>query len=257
MARGTDRAKCGDSFQIRDLSFVERSFKFKYFSIEDDRSTMKVGTDAVLLGAWAKVDSATRILDVGTGSGVIALMMAQRSGFDAHVEGVEPDVGSAMQAKENVERSPWPDKVTIHNNPIQEFHPTSRYDLIVTNPPFFRRSLLPSTQTRQMARHTETLSFDDLLMAVKRLLSADGTFASVLPVAEGNQFREEAERYGLVCHRSMAFFSRKGKPQERWCMEFAFSGTRKAVVSETVVLYEDGEHWTDRYAELTREFYLR
>lgn len=218
---------------------------------------MKVGTDAVLLGAWANVDGARSILDIGTGSGVIALMMAQRAEFGVKVDAVEPDTGSAIQANENVEGSPWPDKVTIHQTSIQEFQPTGRYDLIVSNPPFFRRSLLPPTQSRQAARHTETLSFEDLLISVKRLLNPNGTFALVLPVVEGNQFREEAIRHGLACYRSMAFYSRKGKPQERWCMEFTFQGKKEEMGLETVVLYENGDQWTEGYLELTREFYLQ
>lgn len=246
-----------------DLSFVERSFKFKFFHIGDDRSTMKVGTDAVLLGAWVNVKGVRRVLDVGTGSGVIALMMAQRTEFGARVDAVEPDAGSAIQAGENVESSPWPDKVTIHRRSIQEFQTegkSGRYDLIVSNPPFFRRSLLPPTQARQTARHTETLSFEDLLTSVKRLLDENGTFAAVLPVAEGNQFREEAARYGLRCHRAMAFYSRKGKAQERWCMEFSMTGKDKAFdeeTAETLILYGEGDKWSPEYSKLTEEFYLQ
>jgi tRNA1Val (adenine37-N6)-methyltransferase len=184
------------------------------------------------------------------------MMMAQRSGFGAHIDAVEPDSGSVTQAGDNVERSPWPDKVTVYNSSIQEFHSTAPYDLIVTNPPFFRRSLLPPTQGRQVARHAETLTFDDLLTSVKRLLDEKGTFAVVLPVAEGNDFRSQADRYGLVCHRSMAFYSRKEKPQERWLMEFSFKGKRKETGSEVVVLYEEGDRWSERYSKLTKEFYL-
>lgn len=242
--------------QIVDLPFVDRSFSFRYFQVEDGRSTMKVGTDAVLLGAWVKVAGAQAILDIGTGSGVIALMMAQRSDFSAHIDAVEPDRASAMQANQNVGASPWPDKVAVHNTSIQEFHPGRLYDLIVTNPPFFRRSLLPPAPGRKVARHAETLSFDDLLGAVKRLLDVNGTFAVVLPVTEGNQFREEAGRAGFHCHRSMAFYSRPGKPQERWCLEFSFMGKRTGSHQETIVLYDEGEKWSAGYTKLTGEFYL-
>lgn len=217
---------------------------------------MKVGTDAVLLGAWVNVGNAKKILDVGTGSGVIALMMAQRSGFDAYIDAVEPDGASAIQANENVEGSPWPDKITIHNTTIQGFDPHRLYDLIVTNPPFFTRSLLPPAPGRQTARHDETLSFDDLFDSVRRLLDADGTFAVVLPVTEGNMFREQADRFGLACHRSMAFYSRKGKPQERWCMEFSRKGKKKELEPEPMILYEEGEKWSEGYTTLTGEFYL-
>lgn len=218
---------------------------------------MKVGTDAVLLGAWVDVGGAKKILDVGTGSGVIALMMAQRSEFVARVDAVEPDSGSALEARGNVEGSPWPDKIKIHNTPVQEFHSEDKYDLIVSNPPFFTGSLLPPKEGRKIARHRETLTFDELLTAVKRLLDERGTFAVVLPVAEGNLFREQAGRYGLVCHRSMAFYSRKGKSPERWLMEFSFEGRRKKTEPEMLVLYEKDEQWSDPYIALTKEFYVR
>ncbi|HMJ68701.1 MAG TPA: methyltransferase [Cyclobacteriaceae bacterium] len=236
---------------------METSFEFKHFAIEHYRATMKVGTDAVLLGAWVDVGNAKAILDVGTGSGVIALMMAQRSGVASHIDAVEPHGASAMQAIENVNKSPWPEKVQVHPTSIQKFQSEVLYDLIVSNPPYFNNSLLPPTQDRQVARHTETLTFDDLLVAVKRLLDPNGAFAVVLPVNEGNLFREQAGQYGLSCHRSMAFYSRKEKQQERWLMEFSFAGKQKEVNSEKVILYEDGDQWTERYAALMREFYLR
>jgi tRNA1Val (adenine37-N6)-methyltransferase len=236
---------------------METSFKFKRFVVDHDRATMKVGTDAVLLGAWVDVGNAKAILDIGTGCGVIALMMAQRSGVASRIDAVESHGASAMQAIENVNKSPWPAKVQVKPGSIQKFHSEVLYDLIISNPPYFNNSLLPPTQDRQVARHTETLTFDDLLAAVKRLLDPNGSFAVVLPVNEGNQFREQAAQYELSCHRSMAFYSRKEKQQERWLMEFSFTGKRNEVSSETVALYEDGDQWTERYATLMREFYLR
>jgi tRNA1Val (adenine37-N6)-methyltransferase len=218
---------------------------------------MKVGTDAVLLGAWVTVGDAKAILDIGAGSGVIALMMAQRSGVASKVDAVEPHGSSAMQAILNVSNSPWPQKVQVHPVTVQKFNSEVLYDLVVSNPPFFNDSLLPPAQGRQAARHTETLSFDDLLMSVKRLLDPRGIFAIVLPVNEGNLFRELAAKYGLSCHRSMAFYSRKEKPQERWLMEFSITGNRQKLEEETLVLYEENDKWNDKYLSLTKEFYLK
>jgi tRNA1Val (adenine37-N6)-methyltransferase len=110
---------------------METSFRFKEFAIAHDRAAMKVGTDAVLLGAWVNVGDAKTILDIGAGSGVIALMMAQRSGVASRIDAVEPHGASAIQAIENVNTSPWPGKVQVHPNSIQKFHPETRYDLIV------------------------------------------------------------------------------------------------------------------------------
>jgi tRNA1Val (adenine37-N6)-methyltransferase len=236
---------------------------------------MKVGTDAVLIGAWANVENAKRILEIGTGSGVIALMMAQRSSADATIDALEPEPSSAAEAGENVARSPWAQKVTVQQCAVQEFISPTRYDLIITNPPFFNKSQLPPKPTRINARHTETLSYDDLLTAVARLLTEDGTLAIILPTVEGNEFRQLAVNYGLQCHRSTAFFSRVGKVQERWLMEFSRARTLEGslvltparpelsvggdgteVVASRLVLHGEGESWSEQYKELTKEFYL-
>jgi tRNA1Val (adenine37-N6)-methyltransferase len=205
---------------------------------------MKVGTDAVLLGAWADVGDAKTILDIGTGSGVIALMLAQRS--NAMVDAVEPDPGSAKQAAENFVGSPWKDRLRVFNKRIQEFQ-TNDYDLIVSNPPFFSNSLLPPKASRQSARHTQTLSFDDLLSAAR-----NRKLAIVLPTVEGNLFQEKATGYGLHCNRRLAFFSRPYKQQERWLLEF--SQKRTEVTNETLVLYDEEDKWSKDYVTLVKEF---
>lgn len=211
---------------------------------------MKVGTDAVFLGSWVNIDDAKNILDIGTGCGVIALMLAQRAA-DAMIDAVETDNNSAQQAAENFNASDFAARLHTFNCRIQDHE--GSYDLIVSNPPFFSKSLLPPTAHRQTARHTETLSFEDLLGAVRRLLKKNGRFAVVLPVAEGNSFHALATRFGLYCNRSLAFFSREGKPQERWLFEFA--AERKMPVEEKLVLY-GGAEWSEGYRKLTAEFYL-
>ncbi len=205
---------------------------------------MKVGTDAVLLGAWANVNQAKSILDIGTGSGVIALMLAQRS--HAMIDAVEPDKNSAEQAAANFKSSPWSDRLRVYNQRIQDFQ-HSHYDLIVSNPPFFSNSLLPPKATRQTARHTETLSFDDLILAAK-----NSRLAIILPTAEGNLFREKARDHGFHCNRSLAFYSRKNKPQERWLMEFSRNETE--IATEILLLYKEKDTWTEEYAALVKDF---
>lgn len=211
---------------------------------------MKVGTDAVLLGSWADVSGAKNILDIGTGCGVIALMLAQRAG-NALIDAVEADSSSSEQAAENFNASDFAPRLHSFNRRIQDHE--GAYDLIVSNPPFFSKSLLPPAPQRQSARHTETLSFDDLLEAVGRLLKTGGRFAVILPVTEGNSFRSLATRFGFYCNRSLAFFSREGKPQERWLLEFA--AERETPVNEKLVLY-GGDAWSEEYRKLTAEFYL-
>ncbi len=207
-------------------------------------STMKVGTDAVLLGAWVNVGNAKTILDIGTGCGVIALMLAQRSA--ARIDAVEPDGNSVMEAQKNFNNSRWSDRLSIHHTSIQAYQHLP-YDLIVSNPPFFSNSLLPPKATRQVARHTGTLSFDDLLHATK-----GGRLAIILPTAEGNLFRKKARDHGLYCNRSLAFYSRRNKPQERWLMEFSSKETEESM--ENLILYEENDRWTAVYADLVKDF---
>src|SRR5258708_26636997 len=174
-----------------------RIFQFKRFSISDDHCAMKVGTDAVLLGAWVSIDGARRILDVGTGCGVIALMLAQRTNDDVAIDAVEIEVADAHQAGENISKSPWPEKVVVHQKAIQELDIGERFDLIVSNPPYFINSPLPPAPPRAQARHAKSLTSEDLIDQSLRLLRPSGTLAVVLPFAEGNKFRQQAEAKGV------------------------------------------------------------
>lgn len=230
-------------------------FHFKKFSISHDDSTHKVGTDGVLLGAWVNVEGAKEILDIGTGSGVIALMLAQRTEDHVRIDAVELQQSDAIQAEKNVKNSPWPTKVNVVNSSIQQFHPEKQFDLIVSNPPFFINSWLPPDANRSKARHSNELSFEDLLKAATRLLSAAGRFAVVLPFTEGNQFITLATSFGLHANRQMTFRSRKEKPIERLLIEF--SRTKSELNTEELLLYKIKEEWTDEYRLLTKEFYLK
>ena len=230
-------------------------FHFKRFSISHDRSTHKVGTDGVLLGAWVNVDRAHSILDIGTGSGVIALMLAQRTGSHVTIEAVELQEGDAGQARENVKASPWPEKVTIVHTPVQNFHPAKQFDLIVSNPPYFVNSWLPPDENRSRARHSKDLSFAELLGAVTRLLKPEGRFGVVLPFTEGNEFIRLAETFAFHPVRKMTFQSRQNKPVERLLVEF--SRIRGDIQIEELLLYKRNEEWTEEYKSLTRDFYLK
>ena len=228
-------------------------FTFKQFIVHHDQCAMKVGTDAVLLGAWASVAGAKTILDIGTGSGILALMLAQRTPSNTRIDAVEIAHPDFLQATKNVLRSPWPKKITVHRAPIQLYQTDTKYDQIVCNPPYFIDSLLPPSPSRKQARHTGSLSSRDLLAAVKRLLSNDGTFSVILPTVEGIHFQSLGEEFGLYTTRQLAFFPRKQKPQERWLMEFSFE--EKVHETETLVLYSQGNEWSDEYKFLTRDYY--
>ncbi|HYC85782.1 MAG TPA: methyltransferase [Chryseosolibacter sp.] len=231
-----------------------RDFRFKRFTVSQNRATHKVGTDGVLLGTWVRVQHAKRVLDIGTGSGVIALILAQRSPDTTTIDGIEVQQGDFDQAMVNFNNSPWNTRLRAIHLPVQEFSPPSKYDLIVSNPPYFRKSHLPPDPARTIVRHDERLSLDELVDAAGRLLCTDGVFAVILPVAEGREFQNLARDRNLHCIRECAFRARPGKPVERLLMEFSFQPT--PLVRGELVLYSHGEAWTDEYWSLTGEFYL-
>jgi tRNA1Val (adenine37-N6)-methyltransferase len=230
------------------------SFKFKKFSVKHDRCAHKVGTDGVLLGAWVDVTDAHRILDIGTGSGVIALLLAQRASPDAHIDAIDISPDDCEQAKENVASSPWPQKVIIQNIALQKFE-SEPYDLIVSNPPFFIDSAKPPIEGRVRARHTESLPPEELLIHCKRLLSTEGKLCLILPVVEAQNFIAVSMSLGWHCTRSCEFRARTNKPIERILFQLQFQ--KHEVQNESLLLYEHDEVWTTAYKNLTRDFYLK
>lgn len=229
-------------------------FHFKHFSVRHDRCSMKVGTDGVLLGAWANIDRAKYILDIGTGSGVIALMLAQRSHADVFIDAVELDSPAASQAKENALASPWRHKISVHHTSLQQFESLHAFDAIVTNPPYFTNSQRPPDTRRIQTRHTVTLDHQSLLHYSKTLLAPDGKFSVILPFVEGNAFTASARQEGLHCTRLFSFRTRPEKPIERWLMEFSRRPSEKE--EGEILLYQEGLEWSESYRKLTRDFYL-
>ena len=230
-------------------------FKFKQFTIHHDRCSMKVGTDAVLLGAWVNVLNAKNILEVGTGSGVISLMLAQRTLPDAKIDAIEIDDDDARQAQENIARSLWREKIKVHHQRLQTFISPNAFDLILSNPPYFINSQLPPSSKRSQARHTGSLSYSELINSAAKLLNTSGRLAVVLPFEEGKQFQIVAKENNFHVARQLAFFSRQGKPQERWLFEFSF--TPQVLITESLILHGNGETWSTDYKRLTKDFYLK
>jgi tRNA1Val (adenine37-N6)-methyltransferase len=242
-----------DQKEIGRESLKNVSFQFKQFSIDDDQCAMKIGTDGVLLGAWVNVEGSKKILDIGTGSGLIALMLAQRTIADAKIDAVEIGDGEFFQAKGNILKSPWPEKIMIHHTAIQNFRSDRKYDLVVSNPPFFSNSLPPPSDQRKAARHTPSLSHEDLLVSAMQLIKDEGRFAVILPVKEGNRFIALAQFKGFYCIRQLAFFAREEKPQERWLFEF--SRTAQPVKTEKLTLFSQ-QGWSEHYKKLVFDFYI-
>jgi tRNA1Val (adenine37-N6)-methyltransferase len=230
-------------------------FHFKKFSVRHDRSGMKVGTDGALLGAWTDVRQATQILDIGTGTGVIALMLAQRASESVTIDAVEIDDQAYADAQENIAASPWHDRIHLHHSAIQDLHTTTRFDLIISNPPYFQKSYKPPLPQRITARHTQQLTFDEILLIAEKLLATNGRLNLILPFTEGSQFIDLANHKGFHCTRKWIFRTRPNKPVERLLLEFRWD--KKPLDEGEILLYNSGEEWSVGYKELMREFYLK
>ena len=226
------------------------SFRFKQFFIEDSKCAMKVGTDGVLLGAWAPIgvrsqESGIRILDVGTGSGLIARMLMQRCP-EAEVEGIDIDEAAVEQAREN--------GVRAYCSALQEWQGT--YDLIVSNPPYFQNSLKNPDTGRMTARHTDTLSYTDLIHHCARLLKEDGQLALILPADAETEVRGLAAAERLSLTHVTHVYSKEGKPAKRVLLAFSHQLSVISPIADTLVLENEIGGRSAAYSELCKEFYL-
>lgn len=228
------------------------NFRFKQFEIEQDRCAMKVGTDGVLLGAWAQ--GGRRILDIGSGTGLISLMMAQRFP-EAEVVGIDMDADACGQARENVMASPFRDRVEIECCRLQDFGGAGTFDAIVSNPPFFVDSMKNPDSKRTMARHTDSLPFRDLFAGVKRLLSDDGIFSAIVPVEVVGQFVAESCILGFYLIRKCGVKTVERKQPKRFMLSFAKH--RISPYEEHVETMMDSHgNRSEWYRKITEEFYL-
>jgi tRNA1Val (adenine37-N6)-methyltransferase len=233
-------------------------FQFKQFTIQQDQCAMKVCTDACVLGAWTNVDNADRILDVGTGTGLLSLMIAQRNTYAA-IDAVEIEAEAFFQAGENVHKSPFKGRIQLYHEAIQDFESEHQYDLIVTNPPFFQSDLRSPAQKVNQAHHAETLDFSELLHAIKRLLKPEGRFSVLLPVEEGAQFKALANEQDWQLKREMTLFHKPDKKPLRTLIEFQNqSSPVQEVLTETLNIYEaDGVTYDPKFRKLLKDFYLK
>ena len=241
------------------------NFRFKQFTVWHDRCAMKVGTDGVLLGAWAPIPGSaavpsptaqrSRILDVGTGSGLIALMLAQRC-HDAEIDAIDIDEAAVQQAQANFADSPWADRLHAYHTSLQNFQlSTINYQLIVSNPPYFTDSLKNPDLQRQTARHMDSLSYRDLLGCSAQLLDENGRLALVLPAEAEAVILAEAERVGLSAERLTRVYSKPGKPVKRILVAFK-KGTGGACKTDDFYIESDTSPRSEQYAKLTEDFYL-
>lgn len=231
------------------------AFRFKQFTVEDDRSTMRVGTDAVLLGAWTDPGNAASILEIGTGCGVIALMLAQKS--EARITTIDTDEESIKQAASNFLQSPWSDNLrAVHQSLSDHVNGVEyKYDLIVTNPPFFTASLTSPDPRKKQAKHTSGMDRKELLGGAKKLLHEDGRFVLILPVKENATFTAMAESEGLYPLKSMMVRPKIGKPVNRVISCFGFKRVEQSIQEELAIRKAEGT-FTKEYIEFTKAYYF-
>ena len=233
-------------------------FQFKQFSLEQNRCAMKIGTDGVLLGAWVPLENQPfSILDIGAGTGVIALMLAQRSHAE-QIDALEIDEEAYEQSVDNFENSPWSDRLFCFHAGLDEFmeEPEDEYDLIVSNPPFYTDDFKSATEQRDLARFADAMPFEDLIEAADLLLSENGIFAVIIPFKEEESFlalAKEFELYPLKITRV------KGTPTTEIKRSLlAFSRNEKIDFPADELIIETARHiYTPEYIELTKEFYLK
>jgi tRNA1Val (adenine37-N6)-methyltransferase len=237
---------------------MSKPFQFKEFSVQQDKCAMKIGTDGVLLGAWVSIiDDPYSILDIGSGTGIIALQLAQRS--NAHtIDAVELDDDAYEQCTENFEASPWCDRLFCYHASIQEFASEidEQYDLIVSNPPFYSEDYKTTDPARDTARFNDTLPFEHLLICAAQLLSEKGVFALIVPKKEQENLLSLAEDVNLFPRLICEVRGTPTSEIKRILIEFK-SGNAGSVISEELVI-ETGRHqYTEDYINLVKDFYLK
>ena len=229
-------------------------FKFKQFTIDDSHSAMKIGTDGVLLGAWADVAGDRAILDAGTGTGLIALMVAQRSS-EATISAIDIVEESAKEARANANNSPWSKRVEVCCADLRSYRPPQKFDHIVSNPPFFVDSIPSPDTVRAMARHTTSLDYADIVSAAETLLCEGGRLSLVLPFECGARFRRVAfERLWLS--RQTEVVTREGDTPKRLLMEFVKCKKPLMPRCDRILIQQKDGAYTEEYRTLTQDFYL-
>lgn len=232
-------------------------FYFKKFKIKQDKCSMKVGTDSVLLGAWVEPKQSSKILDIGTGTGIIALMLAQKS--NAKITAVEINKESAEQARENINKSNYFNSIDIKHISIQNYSSLceDKFDIIITNPPYFINAYKSADKNRVIARHTDSLSFNDLINCAKKLLCPKGKFYLILPLNEAYTFKKMAEVSGFYLTKLLRIKTKlESQEEKRHLMQFEFE--KKYVKESTLIIEEKtSRNYTNEYKNFTKDYYLK
>ncbi len=232
-------------------------FRFKEFEIQQDKTAMKVGTDGVLLGAWTEIkEDVCSVLDIGTGTGLIALQIAQRSDCEL-IDALEIEPNAYEQAVTNFENSDWGDRLFCYHASLQEFTEEieDTYDLIISNPPFYNSTFKELKKNRALARHTESLTFDELLQGTSKLLSDSGSCAFIIPFEEEEKFLETAKKNHLFPNRITHVKGNIKTPIKRSLLQLSF--TESTPKMEELSIEIERHRYTDTYLNLVQEFYLK
>lgn len=229
-------------------------FKFKQFSVDDEGCTMKVGTDAVLLGAIADCNSAKSILDIGTGSGIIALMLAQRS--QANIDAIEIDKNSFLKAKQNFLNSPWPERLIAIHTSFQDFNKNTNntYDLIASNPPFFSNSFKPLLEEKKISKHDEHLDFHDLISGAAKLLNPEGKLILILPYSKKENITQIALTHSLYLYSHLEVLPKATKQPNRVILELRHNKISQ-IKSNSLILRNPDNAYSDGYRQIMKDFH--
>lgn len=232
-----------------------RPFFFKKFGMFHHRSTMRIGTDAVLFAQWVPIFESDYVLDVGTGSGIIPMILSQKNANS--VDAVELDADSYEEAKLNFSISVWSDKLNVFNKDVRIFadEVNKKYDLIVSNPPYYASDVKPIKEKKVMARHVSTLSFRDLLFSAKKMMKEDSRFALVLPFYESRLFIKEAEQLGFYLQKEMHIIPIEGKDANRVNMQFVLNEVNK-LETEYFTIRNKDYSYTEEYKTFLKDYYL-
>lgn len=228
-------------------------FKFKQFEVDQTNCAMKINTDGVLLGALVESDSPQRILDIGTGTGVIALMLAQRF-EDAQIEAVEIDTGAALTAGNNFSNSVFKERLSISHTAIEQFNATKKFDLIVSNPPYFVNDLKNVEEKKGIARHTNALFFEALIAKVADILTEEGSFWFVLPIKQAGFLIDQGKLHGFTVAKQIHLHSDESKSAFRLIV--CLSRKAHLLINEQFYIYESEKIYTKGYRELLKDFFL-
>lgn len=229
-------------------------FHFKTFSVIQQQNAMKVNTDSVILGAYTKHPTPKTALDIGTGTGVLALMLAHKYP-ELSIDAIEIEQNSLEEAAINFKNSPWSNRLNPICYSLQNFIPNTQYDLIITNPPYFINSSKNETQLKTNARHTDSLSFSDIIIFAQKHLTEKGILSLILPLTEGNIFEELALKNGLFLSQKLNITPLTNKNINRLVLVFCKTKPVNCII-ENMLVYQEVNNYSQQHHELTKEFYL-